>query len=292
MKDPDVVRQVSELLTHLPASKGLGMHFHFASSTIGADAWFGLARAFCYFSAGFSTLINRPIEAIDFGGGWSPHFYLEDSGSTNSKLKSLLESVYHNFSATPAVGPLPIVQFEPGKCITEAAGGILTKILDIREIVEPPKNNMEESDAVAVRGASTNGTTRTSTNGTASDVESVSNTKKKGKKKDAPRAVIVDTCIAEVSSPHIHPIFWKSKSHPSGLGSDRPGDGTGWTALKPGDNVIWGRTCMEFDLIHGTYELPTAAQPGDYLLIAAAGSYDFTSSYDFGDGVARQMTLL
>ena len=257
-KDMKLVLAVAAIIAALPANIGVGMHFHFASSTLGADTWFGLAKAFCHFSAGFVSLINRPVTAIDFGGGWSPYFYVgsDEEGvleSTNKKLSSILQSVCTEFEAVQST--LPSVQFEPGKCISEAAGGIITRILSIREIpqeghtMDGPETEDKENQPVG-------------------------------------RAFIVDTCIAEISSPHIHPVFWKSKHLKTVLKSG------GWLPLPPGDDVIWGRTCMEFDIIHGSFSLPLNAEPGDFLLYAATGSYDFTNSYDFGDGIARCITLL
>ena len=256
-KDPDIVMAAAEIFKDLPEGKGVGMHFHFASSTVGADTWFGLAKAFCHFSAEFTRIINRPIAAIDFGGGWSPHFYLKDSGSNNSRLISILQGIYSTFNPVQSV--LPSVQFEPGKCITEAAGGIITRILDIREV---PRESTKKLVATQ---------------------ESKEDRQEEEDDRMA-KAVIVDTCIAEVSSPHIHPIFWKPKSHIM--------DHRGWFPLQPGRSAIWGRTCMEFDLIPGTFQIPKSMQPGDFLLIAATGSYDFTNSYEFGDGVARLITLV
>lgn len=258
-KDMKVVLSVAEIISSLPANKGVGMHFHFASSNLGGDTWFGLAKAFCHFSAGFVSLIKRPVTAIDFGGGWSPYFYVESDEdwvieSTNKKLSSILQSVCTEFEAVQE--NLPSVQFEPGKCISEAAGGIITRILSVREI--PQEGQTDDS--------------------TGSEEEKDN--------QPAGRAFIVDTCIAEISSPHIHPVFWKSKNLQSGLKCN------GWLPLPPGDDVIWGRTCMEFDIIHGSFKLPAGAEPGDFLLYAATGSYDFTNSYDFGDGIARSMTLL
>jgi diaminopimelate decarboxylase len=166
-KDPEVVLAAAEMISALPSSKEVGMHFHFASSNVGSETWFSLAHAFCQFCAGFTTLINRPLAAIDFGGGWSPHFFVEDESSNNTKLNILLQSLYINFHSIQT--DLPSIQFEPGKCISEAAGGIITRILGIREL---------------------------SNDSTAEDSHTC-------------KAMIVDSCIAEVSSPHIHPIFWR-----------------------------------------------------------------------------------
>jgi hypothetical protein len=84
---------------------------------VGSETWFSLAHAFCQFSAGFTKLINRPLAAIDFGGGWSPHFFIGEEGSNNEKLNILLQSLYVNFCSVQS--ELPSVQFELGKSISE-----------------------------------------------------------------------------------------------------------------------------------------------------------------------------
>lgn len=49
---------------------------------------------------------------------------------------------------------------------------------------------------------------------------------------------------------------------------------------------------MEFDHIVGRFTFSTKIEQGDFLLIASTGSYDFTNSYDFGDGITRDMSLI
>ena len=102
------------------------------------------------------------------------------------------------------------------------------------------------------------------------------------------RALVVDACVGDLSSPHLHPVFWHpaegftNNTHSSSsssavptsrfssastipLGGDKRGgvgrapDGvgldpllSGWRALQPGWSEVWGRTCMEFDILLGT----------------------------------------
>jgi diaminopimelate decarboxylase len=49
---------------------------------------------------------------------------------------------------------------------------------------------------------------------------------------------------------------------------------------------------MEFDRIFGMFTFPAEVEPGDFLLIGATGGYDFTNSYDFGDGISREICII
>jgi diaminopimelate decarboxylase len=128
---------------------------------------------------------------------------------------------------------LPRVQFQLGKAISETAGVVITRIVQIRETNDEHKN----------------------------------------------RAIIVDTSIADISSPHFHPIYWMNKQ-------------MRWQLLKAGSDVCWGRTCMEFDRILIGIELPSGALLGDLLMITSCGAYDFSNSYEFGDGESRNISII
>ena len=94
------------------------------------------------------------------------------------------------------------------------------------------------------------------------------------------RAVIVDSSISEISSPHFHPLYWMNNKTMK------------WQLLKAGSDILWGRTCMEFDRILDGVELPSDALPGDLLMITCCGAYDFSMSYDFGDGEGRDISII
>ena len=289
------VLQVTKLLSKLAPHKELGMQFHHAASTLGGPAWFEAAQKFVIFSATFAQMTKRRVSLLDFGGGWNPYFF--ESPIAQQNLHNLFLLVAKSFSTVQDVEPT--VQFEPGKCITENAGSIITRILSIREA------------------------------------------------NDGERAIIVDTCIGELSSPHVHPVFYfKRPKSPQLMPSSNMDyrsnatadevlvaqsvlqsekvltnqprspsiseistDGTTssdsddldegyWVHMEPanGDGVtceIWGRTCMEFDkLSRMKYKLPTDILVGDVMLFTGTGAYDMSMSYSFGDGVGRDALVL
>ncbi|CAM9383568.1 unnamed protein product, partial [Ectocarpus fasciculatus] len=88
------------------------------------------------------------------------------------------------------------------------------------------------------------------------------------------RAIIVDACVGDISDhSHAHPIYWRPKDNVSGSSQ--------WTPLMKGTDEVWGRTCMEFDVLYGCggVTLPHRIQPGDYILIGCCGAYDMRYSY-------------
>jgi diaminopimelate decarboxylase len=93
-------------------------------------------------------------------------------------------------------------------------------------------------------------------------------------------SIIVDTCIGELSSPHIKPVLYYSFNDNK------------FEVLLPGNIQIWGRTCMEFDKLLPSISLPKNTKNisiGDYFLFAASGAYDVSMSYNFGDGISRSI---
>ena len=63
-----------------------------------------------------------------------------------------------------------------------------------------------------------------------------------------------------------------------------------WQELKLGRDSLWGRSCMEFDVIGALGVcVPADAAAGDFILFTGCGAYETTMQYDFGDGKARNM---
>ena len=251
-KDAKVVRKAAELVRQLPERYRLGMHFHHASSVLGGERWFGLAQTFCVFSGEFAQLCERPIATIDFGGGFEPYFL--ESAYAQKKLRELLQTVHHTCSQHSVSVP-PTVQFELGKCISEPAGGVLTRILAIRERERAYNDEQGEVEEAV---------------------------------EDAARAVIVDTTVADLSTPNAHPVFWVKLS----ADTDNTTLCVECVPLAGGPVEIWGRTCMEWDKVFGSFALPAEAKVGDYLLIAGCGAYDMSMQYNFGDGVVRKNNVI
>jgi diaminopimelate decarboxylase len=57
-----------------------------------------------------------------------------------------------------------------------------------------------------------------------------------------------------------------------------------WQSLAKGKGRIFGRSCMENDVLSEGIEIPYGAKPGDTLVICDAGAYDRSMSYEFAMG--------
>jgi diaminopimelate decarboxylase len=251
-KDAQVVRQAAELVATLPSESRLGMHFHHAPSALGAARWLGLARGFVAFCREFSVLCGRPVSVLDLGGGFEP-FYLE-SERGQAQMRELMVFVHRCSEGVPLT-----VQFELGKCVSESAGGVLTRVLAVRE---------RES---------------------------------RGQEGGNPKAIIIDSTVADLSVPNSRAVFWLRTS-PSGSDVEvdaaaHQGGQTGstisrWELLAAGTAEIWGRTCMEWDKVLGLFAVPDGLRAGDLLIIAGSGAYDMSMQYSFGDGVPRSENVI
>jgi diaminopimelate decarboxylase len=89
-----------------------------------------------------------------------------------------------------------------------------------------------------------------------------------------PTAAIVDGSIAELPMHFFQPhrILWQNKA-------------TGaWQPLQRGTTQLWGRLCMEHDILARGVQLPPEAAAGDVIVFCDAGAYDRSMSYVFGRG--------
>jgi diaminopimelate decarboxylase len=261
-QDTEIVRGAAEVIASLPAGRfRLGMHFHHASSVLGGKVWFAVANAYTVFCGEFSALCGQPISTIDFGGGFDPHFLASEYVA--SQLPTLFASVHEhcNRADRPPTAGTVTVQFELGKSVSEDAGGVLTRIIAVRE----RRNYRPEPES-----------------------ESTDDEDEKPEGKGAVHALIVDTTVADVSTPNGKAVFLVRFPEPGSPEGAAPR----CIPLAAGDTQIWGRTCMEWDLIKGGFELPEEVQEGDLLLIAGCGAYDVSMQYDFGDGMGRTKNVI
>lgn len=123
--DPGVLAAAALQLRRLPATVHIGLHFHFASSTVGLQRWQALAMAFIRSASTLSALADRDIHLLDFGGGWASHL-LDDPAAGD-----VLAAVFT--AAREALPTLHTVALEPGKCTSERAGALLTRVHHVRE---------------------------------------------------------------------------------------------------------------------------------------------------------------
>lgn len=284
--DPEVLRLAAEMIRcYLPMDVRLGMHLHFAASAPSNSRrkWLGQAEAMVALAREFSSLCGRQVEVLDFGGGWQSDFILDEH--TKSEMASLIKFIKTEFSQFAKI----TLQFELGKCLTEKSGALLCRVLEVREI-ELDKESMHSRNRIT-----------TECNLFKNDLCPNDFLKNVICRK---RAIIVDASVAEISSPHFHPIFWRPANS-----SDVPNLNHGWQSFESGEDEMWGRTCMEFDQLIGLscpwgmhgglcgmgrqlIQVPTAMKVGDFILITCCGSYDMTMQYNFGDGQGRENCLI
>ncbi|RYG62504.1 hypothetical protein EON64_17745, partial [archaeon] len=200
---------------HLPAHIALGVHFHYASSSpqTGLPKWFAMAHSMLHLSLQFAQLCGRQLAVLDFGGGFHPH--IAHSTVFTEGLQRLLHECSVQYEASKLSNTdtsCLTVQFELGKCITQNAGGLLCRVLEVREVVLAASAALCSIDG-AVAG---------------------------GGLPCSRRALIIDASVGEVFIPHLHPIYY--------CPAERIGNKQWKPLLNLGRDEIWGKSCMEFDV--------------------------------------------
>jgi diaminopimelate decarboxylase len=246
-RDATVVRAAAEAVRQLPGRFQLGLHFHHAPSVLGLQRWLTLAAGFVTFCRDFSILCGRPVATLDLGGGFEP--YSLESPSGQALLQGLFTAVRASFGDPDK---FPTVQFELGKCVSEPAGCVVTRVLAVRECESHSTSEATHEETTAGTGAP---------------------------------ALIIDSTVADLSVPNSRCLYWLPSNYAQR--SNSSSSSTGWTRLQAGRTEVRGRTCMEWDRLVGTYTIPAALRAGDLLLITGAGAYDLSMQYNFGDGRPR-----
>jgi diaminopimelate decarboxylase len=246
-RDAAVVRAAAEAVRRLPERFQLGMHFHHAPSVLGKRRWLTLAQGFVTFCRDFSTLCGRPVATLDLGGGFEP--YSLESAAGQAHLQELITAVRASFRDPDK---LPTVQFELGKCVSAPAGCVVTRVLAVRECESHSTSEAKDEETTAGTGA---------------------------------QALIIDSTVADLSVPNSRCLYWLPSHHAQC--TNHSSSSAGWTRLQAGRCELWGRTCMEWDRLVGTYTIPAALRAGDLILITGAGAYDLSMQYNFGDGRPR-----
>lgn len=230
LRKPEMLLAVAEQLRRLPRDVELGLHFHFASSKLGPDRWLGQVRGFISLAKGLNQLCDRALKTLDFGGGYPQH--LLDEPFMIRNLTNLLRF------AQEQLPDLETVLFEPGKAITERAGAIITKVLEVREGELALEVDREDERKVCEE--------------------------KDERKSKSPRIAVVDANIANAGSLslHPHPLLYRKKKtwQVVGVGVDRVVCAEAGTTL--GKYV----------------SLPKTVKRGDFILLAFCGAYDISMS--------------
>jgi diaminopimelate decarboxylase len=92
--------------------------------------------------------------------------------------------------------------------------------------------------------------------------------------KDDALEAVVDGSIAELPMYAFQPHRVLNRDRETGT----------WRSLGYGKSVLYGRLCMEHDIVAPSIDLPSNIQPGDILVFCDAGAYDRSMSYVFGVG--------
>jgi diaminopimelate decarboxylase len=88
------------------------------------------------------------------------------------------------------------------------------------------------------------------------------------------KEVVMDGSIAELPMYFFYPHRILYKDVRTGM----------WQPLERGKAQLYGRLCMEHDIVASNVELPDTIGVGDVLVFCDAGAYDRSMSYVFGRG--------
>lgn len=238
-QDAVSIRVAANLLSKLPAHVDIGIHFHFAASALGLGGWHSHVCSLLNVVRELQMLLgpSRPIKVLDLGGGW-PSRMLDDAATVNV-LTSVLTTAMSLFPQ------LREVYLEPGKSLTERAGGLVSTVTALREVAMSQLPAMDSTTVTLPYP----------------QLPSL-------------RAAVVDGCFCDVGAiiAHPHPML-----HLNNESSE-------WKMLSVGKDEVLGRICMEWDKLAIGVKLPDQVKVGDKMLLAFTGAYDMSQSFGFGYG--------
>jgi diaminopimelate decarboxylase len=114
------LKLVGERLACLSGDQSLGVHMHFASSSIGLRRWREEVEATLRLAVALQHLAGRPIETVDLGGGFSP------SGLASLASSGIDEIMGSIRSLLPSVNR---VLLEPGKSVLAPHAFVVSSVL-------------------------------------------------------------------------------------------------------------------------------------------------------------------
>jgi diaminopimelate decarboxylase len=120
LRDGAALRAAAGHLGALPMSQRLGVHMHFASSTIGTVRWEQEVQSTIHLAVALGELAGRPVRTLDLGGGFTPY-----------GLQQLLDGPAERLVAA-ILRELPEVDemlLEPGKAVVAPHGHVVATTL-------------------------------------------------------------------------------------------------------------------------------------------------------------------
>lgn len=122
LEDPQTFAALCGELQRIPNMRKLGVHFHYAQSSLGSLAWAETAkRAMKLASAAFGCA-SRRVSHLDLGGGWR----IGDAEDLKASLKDVCRSAKGCFDGLRAF------QIEPGKLLVEDCGYLVCRVFGRR----------------------------------------------------------------------------------------------------------------------------------------------------------------
>jgi diaminopimelate decarboxylase len=238
--DTETLGRIAAALARLPASQEHAYHFHFSQSTLGSRPWVAAVESVLVAASAADALARRAASIFDLGGGWA-----SNSLNVSSGRNALQTTVEMTRKYLPSVH---CVVLEPGKVISERAGVLLTRVMQVREPSARARALEESAGALD---------------------DALNNTG---------RCIIVDSCTNEIADlrSHTHPIAVAAAAAPHEWRLSR----------STGGDAIYGRVCMEADVIAEGISLPKNIARGDWVAIGYVGAYDLSMAHVFGTGSA------
>ena len=123
LSDAGRMGRLCDRLAALPASTRLGLHLHAPASTLGHGAWWDSLERVLSWGQTIQARTERPVEALDLGGGWHPDDWLDVF------VPGLLARREQIRAALPDLGTLLL---EPGKALSQPLGIVVSRVLDAR----------------------------------------------------------------------------------------------------------------------------------------------------------------
>ncbi len=129
ISDFEVFQRMMRAIRQSKAKSALGFHFHMPSWSIGVERWIDGLQSLLLWCRGIERLTDKPIEALDLGGGFFP----EDLHRMDLKsVQALIHSALPNVKA---------LYFEPGRSLTQDGEVLVSRVLDVRK--QPGKDELE-----------------------------------------------------------------------------------------------------------------------------------------------------
>ena len=301
--------KIAQQLLRLPSDVSFGIHFHFASSTLGWSQWLAalygvIAQAVTLEALLISlplqpgspprTTSQRRLAFFDLGGGFPAGLFAQPLVQGQ-----LCDIVAYLKSQLPNI---TCIYMEPGKSLSERAGAMLTTVQHSREmpLVGDAAAGLSSELARFERDARKRAKKNSGARGpTASFAEQPQSALRVGAPRPA-EIVVVDACVCDLGSipTHAHPLMYLQASRiplapesKNGCPADAatsearsPSLGS-WRVFPTGPSLIYGRICMEWDVLGLGLRFPDEGlQAGDKILVGHTGAYDMSMAYEFGRG--------